>query len=88
MSISTTIRLAIAASVVALTAAAPTAFAQSSDNTYRPENATTDTTAELQTSQTTKVRHVKHMKHKHHKKMMRHQRATSPASETIAAPKY
>lgn len=88
MPISTTIRLAIAASVVALTAAAPTVFAQSSDNTTRPDGAPTNTAGERQTSPTTKVRHVKHMKHKHHKKMMRHQRTTSPASEPIAAPKY
>ena len=88
MSINATIRIAIAASVVAISVAAPAAFAQSSDNAYRPEGGATDTTSEQQKSQITKVRHVKHMKHKHHRKMMRHHRATSPASDTTAAPKY
>lgn len=90
MSMTATVRLAIAASVVALTAAAPVAFAQNaSDSTYRPEGAATDTTAEPQTAPGKKVRTAKHMKHKKHKKMMRHHRATSPGTETPgAAPKY
>lgn len=89
MSMTATVRLAIAATVVALTAAAPVAFAQNaSDSTYRPEGAAADTTAD-KTTATKKVRHARHMKHKKHKKMMRHHRATSSGTETTgAAPKY
>ncbi len=89
MSITATVRLAIAASVVALTAAAPVAFAQNaSDSTYRPEGAAADTTADKITP-AKKVRSARHMKHKKHKRMTRHHRATPPATETPGtAPKY
>ena len=53
MSINTKIRLTILASVLALTAAAPAAFAQGAGTTYRPEGAKTDTAPGSNTEQVT-----------------------------------
>ena len=51
MSINAKIKLAIVASVVALTAAAPAAIAQPASGSYHPEGGTIDGTARMNTEQ-------------------------------------